>query len=308
LTIMTIEPDPASFEDDFVLTDPVDWTWTFGDDHQAVEPASVLLPGRVDAPAADWEGSSVLGQFDSQAAAAAAADSLSGICVAETVILPNQPWPYGGSPRREKLPAVIDAMTAAGAREAFVTDADTGRLTWFDVRVLCRDRDQALELGRRMGPIFWSPWFKGLVKPWAPGRTLSEEQIRSRMYIARLWRGLDRQARDERESKIRQIWRDWQEAQEKDLPHLLATGRLSDEVGVAGKKYEAALRSFMGEEPEEWGSPWYLSGTIRVEDHSVCLSWLWFEHVSTGFPALVRWLLNMGVQSAEYSIYNLSRP
>jgi hypothetical protein len=75
-------------KDDDVLTKPIRWSWTAGMEHDPVEPRSQLLPGRADAPAPTADGCSAVGQFESQSAAAAAADALSGICVAETVILP----------------------------------------------------------------------------------------------------------------------------------------------------------------------------------------------------------------------------
>jgi hypothetical protein len=78
---------------DDVLTNPIfpphePWSWTSGMDHDPEEPSSVLLPGRVDQPASNVQGSTAVGQFGSASAAAAAANALSGICVAATVILP----------------------------------------------------------------------------------------------------------------------------------------------------------------------------------------------------------------------------
>ena len=293
---------------DDVLTEPIDWTWTFGDEHDPVEPSSVLLPGRVDAPASNLEGSSAIGQFDSQPQAAAAADALSGMCVGQTVILPNQPNPWGDEADQNTIRVVIDQLTAAGARDAFITDEDTGSLTWFDIRARCEHRDEALAIGRQMAPIMWPPWVKGLIKPWAPGRRLSEQQVRARMYIARLWRHSDRQPRDEFESKIWQIWRAWQELQETAANQLVAGVPIDEELAAAGRKHEATLRSMLGEEAEVRGSPWYLQWKVLVEDNDVCLSWVWYMHVAAGFPALVRWLDQSGVQSAKYAVYNLTRP
>src|SRR5712692_2871057 len=133
---------------DDVLTDPVrGWTWSFGIDDDPVEPNSVLLPGRVDAPASSRDGCSAVGQFASQSAAATAADALAGICVAETVVLPGQPLLYGDGGDENTLRAVIDQLIATGARYAFMTDADTGYMHSIDIRAQCQDRDQALAIG-----------------------------------------------------------------------------------------------------------------------------------------------------------------
>lgn len=293
---------------DDVLTDPIGgWTWTFDMEHDPVEPSSVLLPGRVDVPASNLEGSTAVGQFGSQSVAAAAADALSGICVAETVVLPDQPYPYGGAPDQDKLPVVIDQLRTAGAREAFITDADTGYMHSFDIRAHCENRDQAFEIGRQMAPIVWAPWLKGLISPWAPGRKLGEEQVRARMYVASLWRS-DRQPRDELESKIWQLWRAWQDDQQRAASQFVAVAAVDDELTGAEQKHQARLHSLLGEEPEEWGMPWYLHWKVLVENNDVCLSSVWCAHFATGFPALVRWLQESGVRTAKYSLYNLMRP
>ena len=87
--------------------DPVrGWTWSFGMDDDPVEPSFVLLPGRVDGPASG-DGCSAVGQFASQAAAATAADALAGICVAETVILPGQPYPRNDEAHLDTVPAAL---------------------------------------------------------------------------------------------------------------------------------------------------------------------------------------------------------
>jgi hypothetical protein len=281
--------------------------WTLGMEHDPVEPNSVLLPARVDAPASSLEGSTGVGQFGSRSVAAAAAEALSGICVAETVILPGQPYPYGGAPDQDKLPVVIDQLRAAGAREAFITDADTGYMHSFDIRAQCENRDQALAIGRQMAPIVWFPWLKGLIKPWAPGHKLGEEHVRARMYVASLWRS-DRQPGDELESTIRQLWRAWQDNQQRGASQLMADSGVDEELTAAAQKQEAALHSLLGEEPEERGMPWYLHWNVLVENNDVCLASVWCSHFATGFPALVRWLQESGVRTARYSLYNLMRP
>src|SRR5207249_5253824 len=102
-------------DNDDVLTDPVrGLTWSFGMDDDPVEPSFVLLPGRVDGPASSGDGCSAVGQFASQAAAATAADALAGICVAETVILPGQPYPRDDELHLDTVPAVIDRLTSHG--------------------------------------------------------------------------------------------------------------------------------------------------------------------------------------------------
>ena len=114
---------------DDVLTDPVHgWTWSFGMDDDPVEPSSVLLQGRVDGPASSRDGCSAVGQFASPSAAATAADALEGICVAETVILPGQPYPWDDGADRDTVPGVIDRLTAAGARDARTSPQDFPRL------------------------------------------------------------------------------------------------------------------------------------------------------------------------------------
>jgi hypothetical protein len=296
---------------DDVLTDPIGgWTWTLGMDHEPVEPSSVLLPGRVDAPALSSDGSSAVGQFPSQSTAAIAADTLTGICVAETVILPGQPYPWGDEADQVTLRAVIDQLIAAGARDAFITDADTGYTTMLDIRAQCQDRDQALAIGRQMVPIS-PPFDGGLVKPWAPGRTLTEDQVRARMYVASLERS-DRQPRDELESKIWEIWRAWREDQARAASRLAeATGlqvNTVDGITAAIQRRKAALDFVLGTEAEEWGSPWYLHWQALVENNELCLSSVWCMRIATGFPALVRWLNESGVSSAKYSVYNLMRP
>jgi hypothetical protein len=293
--------------DDHVLTNPTDWRWTLDLDHEPAEPESLLLPGRVDAPASNLEGSSVLGQFDSQPAAAAAADASSGICVSQTVILPNQPYPWDENANRT-LAAVIDQLKGEGARDAFVTDADTGYLTLFDIRAHCENREQALEIGRQMAPISWAPWVNGLIKPWAPGRRLTEEQVRARMYIANLWERSNRHPQDEFESKIWDLWQAWQEVQEKAAAGYLAGVSEDPQLAIRGQECESALHGMLGEESEEWGLPWYLQWKVLIDEKDVCLSWVWCQHASAGFPALVRWLKDSGVRSAEYSVYNLMQP
>jgi len=197
---------------DDVLTDPVrGWTWSFGMDDEPAEPSSVLLPGRVDAPSSSRDGSSAVGQFRSESAAATAADALAGICVSETVILPGQPYPWGDEADQDTLRAVTGQLIAAGAHDAFITDADTGYLHSIDIRAHCDDRDLALAIGRRMVPMS-PPFHEGLIKAWAPGRKLTEDQVRARMYVASLERS-DRPPRDELESKIWAIWRAWREDQ-----------------------------------------------------------------------------------------------
>ncbi len=294
--------------DDYVLTNPTDWTWTYGMEHDPVEPSSVLLPGRVDAPANDWEGSSAVGHFDTQPAAAAAANTLSGICVAKTVILPNKPFPWGGQADRDTLEEVLNQLRAQGARDAFITDADTGYLNYFDIRAHCENRDQALAIGRQMAPILWPPWLKGLIKPWAPGRRLSEEQVRARMYVASLWRGSDRQPRDELESKIWEIWRALQETEERAAGQYAAGVAIDEEITSAVQKHNAALHALLGEEAEQWGLPWYIDWKVRVDNNDVCLSFVGCSHVAKGFPALVGWLKESGVRSAMYAVHNLIRP
>jgi hypothetical protein len=298
--------------DDDVLTNPIDWHWTLGMEHDPVEPQSDLLPGRVDPPASSLDGCSAVGQFESQSAAAAAADALSGICVAETVILPGLPYPYGAkADANVHLGAAIDQLTGAGARVAFITDADTGYMHSVDIRAHCETRDQALAIGRQMAPI-WPPYRQGLIKPWAPGRKLTEDQVRARMYLASLMRS-EHQPRDELESKIWRIWRAWHEDQPKALSLFLADAADSDpdardELNAATEKRTAALQSILGVEAEEWGWPWYLHWQVLVENNDVCLSSVWCMRFATGFPALVRWLQEKEVRSATYSVYNLMRP
>ena len=147
-------------EHDDVLTNPdfppySSWSWTLGMEHDPEEPKSALLPARVDAPPSSVEGSTAVGQFASASAAAGAADTLDGICVAETVMLPGLPDP--ASPTREELAVVIDQLKAAGARKAFITDGDTGYMHSFDIRAQCESRDLALAIGRQMAPIVWAP-------------------------------------------------------------------------------------------------------------------------------------------------------
>lgn len=294
-------------DDDDVLTDPPGWTWTEGPDHDPVEPTWPLLPGRVDRPASIHEGSSAVGQFDTHSAAAAAADVLSSICVAQTVILPGQPYPWGGPADQDILTAVIDQLNGAGSRDAFITDADTGYYTQLDIRAHCTTRGEALAIGRQMAPIEWPPWLRGLIKPWAPGRKLSEEHVRARLYIASLWRRSDRKPRDELESKIWEVWRAWREEQDEVASQLLTGAGTNEGSKSTMEAYVASLHSMLGEEPEEWGLPWYLSWQIRVDNADVCLSFV-SCHVATGFPALVRWLRESGVESANYAVYNLMRP
>jgi hypothetical protein len=281
--------------------------WTLGMEHDPVEPNSILLPARVDAPASTLEGSTAVGQFGSQSVAVAAADALSGICVAETVILPGQPLPYGGAPNQDKLAVVIDQLSAAGAREAFITDADTGYMHSIDIRAHCESREQAVAIGRQMAPIVWAPWLEGLIKPWAPGRMLGEEHVRARMYVASLWRS-DRQPHDEFEAKIWQLWHAWQDEQQRAASQLVAAAAVDEQLTAAAQKHQAALHSLLGEEPEEWGMPWYLHWNVLVENNDVCLSSVWCSQFATGFPALVRWLQESGVRRAKYSLYNLMRP
>lgn len=297
---------------DDVLTNPIGgWTWTLGMDHDPVEPSSVLLPGRVDAPALSRDGSSAVGQFASHSTAATAADALTGICVGETVILPGQPYPWGGEADQDTLRVVIDQLIAAGARDAFITDVDTGYMTMIDIRAQCQDRDEALAIGRQMTPI--SPLFhEGLIKPWAPGRKLTEDQIRARMYLASLERA-DRQPRDELESKIWEIWHAWGEDQPRAASRLVAgaTGlpvNTVDDITAAILKRKAALEPVLGTEAEERSWPWYLNCKALVENNELCLSFVGFMRIATGFPALVRWLNESGVNSAKYSVYNLMRP
>jgi len=297
---------------DDVLTHPIGgWTWTLGQDHDSVEPGSVLLPGRVDPPALSSNGSSAVGQFASQSTAAAAADALMGICVAETVILPGQPRPSGDAADQDTLRAVIDKLIAAGARDAFITDADTGYITTVDIRAQCQDRDEALAIGRQMAPIS-PPFHEGLIKPWAPGCKLTEDQVRARMYVASLERS-DRQPRDELESKIWEIWRAWREDQSRAASRLVAdaTGlhvSAVDDIKAAIQKRKAALDFVLGTEAEEWGSPWYLQWHVLVENNELCLSSVWCMRIANGLPALVSWLNESGVNGAKYSVYNLMRP
>ena len=295
---------------DDVLTKPVRWSWTFGLDHDPdpTEPRSVLLPGRVDAaPPSRRDGSSAVGQFASQAAAAIAADALAGVCVSETVILPGQPY----EAEQDSLPVVIDQLIAAGASDAFITDEDTGYLHSIDIRAHCENRDHALAIGRQMAWVS-PPFNEGLIKPWAPGRKLTEDQVRARMYVASLERS-DQPPRDELESKIWAIWRAWREDQlraanqymaDPTWPHVSAEG----DIWAAMQKHKAALDLFLGSEAEEWGSPWYLQWQVIVENNDVCLPSVWCASIATGFPALVRWLNESGVNSARYSVYNLLRP
>jgi hypothetical protein len=279
--------------------------------HDPVEPSSVLLPGRVDAPASNRDGSCAVGLFASQSASANAADALKAICVASTVILPGQPQPWGGEADRETISTVIGQLFAAGARDAFITDADTGYITMLDIRARCHDREQALAIGRKMVPIS-PPFNEGLIKPWAPGRKLTEDQVRARMYVASLERS-DQQPRDELESRIWEIWRAWRDDQLSALSRLQAdateasTGGV-DDIRIAMRKRTAALGVFLGTEAEESGSPWYLGWQALVENNDLCLSSVWCMSFATGFPTLVRWLVESGVHSAKYSVYNLMRP
>jgi hypothetical protein len=299
---------------DDVLTKPVRWTWTFGLDHDPdpAEPTSVLLPGRVDPPASDRDGASAVGQFASQSAAAAAADALAGICIAETVILPGQPLLYGDEGGDDAaLRFVIDQLLAAGARDAFITDADTGYMHSIDIRAHCEDRDQALSIGRQM-VVISPPFHEGLIKPWGPGRKLTEDQVRARMYVASLERS-DRPPRDELESKIWEIWRTWREDQLRSVSRFMAgaTGLEAtalDDIVASMHERKAALDAFLGAEPEESGTPLFLHWQVMVENNDLCLSSVWCASIATGFPALIRWLHESGVNSAKYSVYNLMRP
>lgn len=144
-----IGPSAKIGEHDDVLTNPdfppySSWSWTLGMEHDPEEPTSALLTARADAPPSSVEGSTAVGQFDSGSAAAAAANTLAGICVADTVILPGQPNP--ASPGREKLAVVIDQLRSAGDREAFIIDADTGYIHAFDIRAHCESRDPSSHL------------------------------------------------------------------------------------------------------------------------------------------------------------------
>src|SRR2546425_11968810 len=116
-------------------------------DHDPVEPSSVLVPGRLDAPASSSVGCSAVGQFESQSAAAAAPDALSGICVAETVILPGLPYPDRDEPPGKLyLAAAIDQLTSASARNAFITDVDIGYMHSIDILAHSRSEDHALAI------------------------------------------------------------------------------------------------------------------------------------------------------------------
>jgi len=225
------------------------------------------------------------------------------------------------------LPPVIDQLIAAGARDAFITDADTGYLHFIDIRAHCEDRNHALAIGRQMVRVS-PPFNEGLINPWAPGRKLTEDQVRARMYVASLERSeyqvraqtylaslerFDQPPQDELESKIWAIWRAWREDQLKVANQLMAdpagleTGAV-DDIRPAMQKHKAALDVFLGTEAQEWGAPWCLHWQVVVESNDVCLSSVWCMSIATGFPALVRWLSESGVQSAKYSVYNLMRP
>lgn len=303
---------------DDVLTNPVHWGWTVGMEHDPVEPRSVLLPGRVDAPSTTWDGCSAVGQFESHSAAAAAADALSGICVAETVILPGLAHPGGAKGHGDMhLTAAIDQLVGAGARAAFIADADTGYSHEVDIRAHCNTREQALAIGRQMAPIP-PQYLSGLIQPWAPGRKLNEDQVRARMYLASIiGRGgrrddvvpaAPRMPADELESKIWQAVHAWYEDHERLMSLTGSDPDARVEFEVAFEKHMAAVRSLIGVEAEELGSPWYLHWDVLVENNDVCLSTVWCMHIATGFPALVRWLQENGVRSANYEVYNLMRP
>src|SRR5260370_16183252 len=118
-----------------------------------------------------------------------------------------------------------------------------------DIRAHCEDRDQALAIGRQMIPIS-RPFQEGLIKPWAPGRKLTEDQVRARMYVARLERS-DRPPRDELESKIWSIWRAWREDQLRAANQHVAdpTGLHTSAVGdilFAMQKHQVAPGFLLG--------------------------------------------------------------
>lgn len=297
---------------DELLTNPVGWHWTLGMEHDPVEPESDLLPGRVDASASVSRTAvscCVVGQFDSQLAAATAADQLSGICVARTVILADVPYTGEATDDEPELSAAINRLKRAGAALTFVTDADTGYMHSVDIRARCGTREQALAIGRQMIPI-QPPFLEGLVLPWAPGRMLSEEQVRARMYLASLERS-DQPPRDELESNIWEVWRKFRDEQMRSAARASAGASvrdLFDALMAAIPIHRAAVQGFLGAEPTEMASPWYLHWMLRVEDTDVCLSSVWCLHLAAGLPALVRWLRESGVERARYSVYNLMRP
>jgi hypothetical protein len=202
-------------------------------------------------------------------------------------------------------------LIAAGARDAFITDADTGYLHSIDIRAHCENRTQALAIGRQMAWVS-PPFNEGLIKPWAPRRKLTEDQVRARMYVAGFERS-DRPPRDELESTIWEIWRTWREDQLRSASRFMAgaTGLEAsalDDIVTSMHERRAALDVFLGTEAEESGAPWYLHWQVFVDNNDVCLSSVWCASIATGFPALVRWLNESGVNSAKYSVYNLMRP
>jgi hypothetical protein len=215
------------------------------------------------------------------------------------------------------LTAAIDQLIGAGAHAAFITNADTGYHHAVDIRAHCETREQALAIGRQMAPIP-AQYQSGLIQPWAPGRKLNEDQVRARMYLASLvGRGgraddvvaaAPRLPGDELESKIWQIVRGWYEDHERLVSLTGSDPVARGESEAAFEKHMAAVRSLLGVEAEELDSRWYLHWDVLVENNDVCLSSVWCMTFAAGFPALVRWLRENGVRSANYAVYNLMRP
>jgi hypothetical protein len=303
---------------DELLTHPDRWSWSLGLEHESVAPASPLPTGRLDpAPPLD-DACCAVGQFDSAHAAAHAADTLAGVCVGLTVILPGLPHAVGLDDRRQTQ--ALDALRALGAGDPFITDSDTGYVHAIDVRADLGTSERALEIGRRL-VVVPHPFGTGLRPPWAPGPPLTEAELQARLYLTALSQVdrvtheyVDLAPHDNLESQVRQVWRRYVEQQRKFMRNYQrpATREEVDRWVERSKAFvedfRRLLHPLMGGDPNGVNSPWIARYELLVDGPYICVGGLWFLRFASGFPTLVAWLQRLGIDSAMYAVYNFMRP
>jgi len=221
--------------------------------------------------------------------------------------------PTLGTTKRTEIPfpTVIDRLAAAGARDAFITDTDTGYMHSIDIRAHCEDRDQALAIARQMVPIS-PPFHEGLIKPWAPGRKLTktrwERACMSQASSAPI--GHREMSWSRRSGRSARMERGPVESCKSvcGRPRWFAS-KCGGDIWAAMQKHKVALDVFSRDRVRGMGFTLVsgMAGSRREQRCLPCRPSV-YAHRRQDFLRLFRWLDESGVKSATYSLYNRMRP
>lgn len=264
-------------------------------EHDQAEPSRVLLPGRVDPPpdlpSPTTNHAHLLATFRTSDEASEVASRRDAIVVGSTAIVPRLPegedddwWDLEDDYERYPLLAELEDEGA----DALVYEEGGGYLLYVDIRATAPDEERALAIGRR---LFCPDYPVSRLKlPWAPGETVSDDEVRARLYLITLLQN-------------------GQTPPEDDVERAVAAA-FDPTTGVVGDRPALEVLLGVSRDPsaDSGRSRFFAQLYVKVEGPDVLIGEILFTEVPLGFPALVGWLRDQGVQQARYDIWNIERP